>query len=89
MYIYNLYYKSMDHILFISIALTILSIFLIIYAFTLPLFPDEWRKKVNSNKNSLNPKHNNESLTGALIIIVSAAACLFWGYYFYFYIFLA
>ena len=78
----------MDYLLYLSIVLSILAIFLIIYAFTLPLFPDEWRKKVNNNQNSLNPKHNNESLTGALIIIVSAAACLLWGYYFYFYIFL-
>ena len=78
----------MNYLLYISIVTTILTLFLIIYAFTLPLFPDEWRKKVNGDKNSLNPKHNNESLTGFLIIIVSATTCLLWGYYFYFYIFL-
>ena len=77
----------MNYLLYTSIVLTIFMSFLIIYAFTLPFFPDEWRKKVNSNQKSLNPKHNNESLTGALIIIISAATGLFWGFYFYFYIF--
>ena len=57
----------MTNFLYICTLLTIFSIFLIIYAWTLPLFPQEWREKVNSDKNSLNPKKNNESITSFLI----------------------
>jgi hypothetical protein len=73
--------------LFSSIILSFLSLFLIIYAFTLPLFPVEWRKKVNSKPNSLNPKYNNEPLTGILIIIVSAITFISWSIFLYNYLF--
>ena len=72
--------------LYISIILSFLSLFLIIYAFTLPLFPEEWRKKVNSNPNSLNPKYNNEPLTGVLIIIISAITFISWSIFLYSYL---
>jgi len=71
---------------FISIILSFLSLFLIIYAFTLPLFPEEWRKKVNSKPNSLNPKYNNEPLTGVLIIIISAVTLISWSIFLYNYL---
>jgi cellulose synthase/poly-beta-1,6-N-acetylglucosamine synthase-like glycosyltransferase len=73
--------------LFSSIILSFLSLFLIIYAFTLSLFPVEWRKKVNSKPNSLNPKYNNEPLTGILIIMVSAITFISWSIFLYNYLF--
>tara|TARA_B100000795_G_scaffold207680_1_gene161155 strand:+ start:1496 stop:1720 length:225 start_codon:yes stop_codon:yes gene_type:complete len=72
--------------LYTSIILSFLSLFLIIYAFTLRLFPEEWRKKVNSKPNSLNPKYNNESLTGILIIIISAITFMSWSIFLYSYL---
>lgn len=68
--------------LFISIVLSLLVAFLMIYAFTLPLFPKDWREKVNSKPNSLNPKYNNESITGILIILLSSIALVSWIIYF-------
>ena len=73
-------------LLYISILFSLLSLFLIVYAFTLPLFPEEWRIKVNSRPHSLNPKYNNESLTGILIIIVSAIAFICWSIFLYDYL---
>ena len=73
-------------LLYVSTLLTLLSLFLIIYAFTLPLFPDEWRKKVNSRPNSLNPKYNNESLTGILIIIITAITFICWSIFLFDYL---
>ena len=72
--------------LYASIIFSFLSLFLVIYAFTLPLFPEEWRKKVNSRPNSLNPKYNNESLTGILIIVISAITFISWSIFFYNYL---
>ena len=46
----------MDHLFFSAIITTAFDIFLIIYAFTLPLYPGVWRKKVNK-------KYNNEQTT--------------------------
>ena len=77
----------MEKLLFASIVITLIDIFLIIYAFTLPLFPDEWRKRVNSNPRSLNPKYNNESLTGLLIILLTIIVCFCWVIYFYYCLF--
>ena len=50
---------------------------------TLHLFPKEWREKVNSNKRSLNPKFNNDSITGIIIIILSSVMIVLWSIYFY------
>lgn len=77
----------METILYTSIIFSILDIFLIIYASTLHLFPKEWRDRVNSNPNSLNPKYNNESITGILIILLTIVVCFSWSIYFYFFIF--
>ena len=73
--------------LFICCSVSLITLFLIIYAFTLPFFPDEWRSKVNSNPQSLNPRYNNESITGIVIILLSAVALIGWISYLYLYLF--
>lgn len=73
----------MPNLFFINILITFSVIFLLIYVSTLNLFPKEWREKVNSNKKSLNPKFNNDSLTGIVIIILSAAMVILWSTYLY------
>jgi len=73
--------------LFICCSVSLITLFLIIYAFTLPFFPDEWRSKVNSNPQSLNPRYNNESITGIVIILFSAVALIGWISYLYLYLF--
>ncbi len=70
----------MSQLLYLSIILTAFDIFLIIYAFTLPLYPAKWRKKVNI-------KHNNDTATGIAIIFVTLFCCVSWIIYFYFLIF--
>ena len=73
----------MRTLFFICIVLTLLDVFLIVYAWTLPLFPQEWRDKVNRNPRSLNPSTNNDSLTGMLIILLTAVTCSLWAVLFY------
>ena len=51
----------MDQLLFLSIIITALYIFLITYAITIPLYPQKWRNKVNK-------KYKNETATGVTII---------------------
>ena len=70
----------MDQLLFLCIIITALDIFLIIYAFTIPLYPTKWRNQVNK-------KYKNETTTGITIIFVTMAACFLWVIYFYFFIF--
>ena len=70
----------MSKLLFLSIIFTALDIFLIIYAFTIPLYPKKWRNKVNK-------EHNNETATGVTIIFVTMISCFLWVIYFYFLIF--
>ena len=70
----------MDQLLFLCIIITALDIFLIIYAFTIPLYPKNWRKQVNK-------KYKNETVTGITLIFVTMAACFLWIIYFYFLIF--
>ena len=70
----------MSKLLYLSIIVTALDIFLIIYAFTIPLYPKKWRKEVNK-------KYKNETATGVTIIFVTMAACFLWVIYFYFLIF--
>ncbi len=82
----------MNQLLFVSIILTVFDIFLIIYAFTLPLYPTSWRKKVNKKHNNdtatgINKKHNNDTATGITILFVTLACCVSWIIYFYFLIF--
>jgi len=70
----------MDQLLFVSIVFTAFDLFLIIYAFTLPLYPITWRKKVNR-------KHNNDTVTGITILFTTLFCCVLWIIYFYFSIF--
>ncbi len=73
----------MPNLFFINILITFTVIFLLIYVSTLHLFPKEWRERVNSNKKSFNPKFNNDSITGIVIIILSAVMVILWTTYFY------
>ena len=70
----------MDQLLFLCIIITALDIFLIIYAFTIHLYPQKWINLVNK-------KYKNETVTGVTIIFVTMAACFLWIIYFYFLIF--
>ena len=70
----------MDQLLFLCIIITALDIFLIIYAFTIPLYPTKWRNQVNK-------KYKNETVTGITLIYVTMAASNFRIIYFYFLIF--
>ena len=73
----------MKTLLFVCILMTLLDAFLIIYAWTLRFFPKEWRDKVNRDTGSLDPRTNNDALTGMLIILVTAMACALWATLFY------
>tara|TARA_B100000965_G_scaffold26932_1_gene20066 strand:+ start:428 stop:646 length:219 start_codon:yes stop_codon:yes gene_type:complete len=70
----------MDQLLFACIVFTAFNLFLIIYAFTLPLYPTSWRKKVNK-------KNNNDTTTGIAIIFTTLFCCVLWIIYFFFLIF--
>jgi len=70
----------MDQLFFFCIVVTAFNLFLIIYAFTLPLYPKSWRKKVNK-------KYNNDTTTGITILFVTLACFISWIIYFYFLIF--
>ena len=70
----------MDQLFFFCIVVTAFNLFLIIYAFTLPLYPESWRKKVNK-------KYNNDTATGITILFVTLACFISWIIYFYFLIF--
>jgi len=70
----------MDQLFFFCIVVTAFNLFLIIYAFTLPLYPKSWRKKVNK-------KYNNDTKTGITILFVTLACFISWIIYFYFLIF--
>tara|TARA_Y100000992_G_scaffold205483_1_gene140452 strand:+ start:76 stop:294 length:219 start_codon:yes stop_codon:yes gene_type:complete len=69
-----------NQLLFLSTVISALDIFLIIYAFTIPLYPKKWRKEVNK-------KYKNDTATGVTIIFVTMTACFLWVIYFYFTIF--
>ena len=70
----------MDQLFFFCIVVTAFNLFLIIYAFTLPLYPEIWRKKVNK-------KYNNDTTTGITILFITLACFISWIIYFYFLIF--
>ena len=70
----------MDQLFFFCIFVPAFNLFLIIYAFTLPLYPESWRKKVNK-------KYNNDTTTGITILFVTLACFISWIIYFYFLIF--
>ena len=66
----------MDKFLFINIIITALSLFVIIYAYSLNFFPKKWRKKVNQ-----------DTLVGLTLIFLPMLTGLLWVFYFYFRIF--
>ena len=73
----------MKTLYYLCILMTLVDVFLLVYAWTLPLFPQEWRDKVNSDPRSLSTRTNNDSLTGILIILVTAVTCTAWAVLFY------
>ena len=66
----------MEKFLFINIIITALSLFIIIYAYSLNFFPKKWRKKVNQ-----------DTLVGLTLIFLSMLTGFLWVFYFYFRIF--
>ena len=43
------YKLNMDQLLFISIIITALNIFIIVYSYSLSFFPKKWRKKIDQD----------------------------------------
>ena len=66
----------MEKFLFINIVITALSLFIIIYAYSLNFFPKKWRKKVNQ-----------DTLIGLTLIFLPMLTGFLWVFYFYFRIF--
>jgi len=63
----------MDKFLFINIVISILNIFIIVYAYSLNFFPKTWRKKVNQ-----------DTLVGLVLIFLTMTTGFLWVFYFYF-----
>ena len=63
----------MEKFLFFNIVITMLNIFLIVYAYSLNFFPKKWRNKVNQ-----------DTLVGLALIFLTMFTCFFWVIYFYF-----
>jgi hypothetical protein len=63
----------MDKFLFFNIIVTILNIFLIVYAYSLNFFPKKWRKKVNQ-----------DTIVGLALIFVTMFTGFLWVFYHYF-----
>ena len=66
----------MDQLLFLSIVISALNVFIIIYAYSLNFFPKKWRKKVEQ-----------DTLVGLALIFVTMMTMFLWVFYFYFKIF--
>ena len=65
----------MENILFTSVVLTLINVFLLIYINTLHLYPKAWIDKTNSKPKSWNPRVNNQSCTGVLVTVTSLLMC--------------
>ena len=63
----------MDKFLFFNIIVTILNIFLIVYAYSLNFFPKKWRKKVDQ-----------DTIVGLALIFVTMFTGFLWVFYHYF-----
>ena len=63
----------MDNFLFFNIVITILNIFLIVYAYSLNFFPKKWRKKVNQ-----------DTMVGLALIFLTMFTGFLWVFYYYF-----
>ena len=63
----------MDKFLFFNIVVTILNLFLIVYAYSLNFFPKKWRKKVDQ-----------DTIVGLALIFVTMFTGFLWVFYYYF-----
>jgi hypothetical protein len=63
----------MEKFLFFNIIITMLNIFLIVYAYSLNFFPKKWRKKVNQ-----------DTIVGLALIFLTMFMGFLWVFYFYF-----
>ena len=63
----------MDKFLFFNIVITILNIFLIVYAYSLNFFPKKWRKKVNQ-----------DTIVGLALIFLTMFTGFLWVFFYYF-----
>ena len=66
----------MEEFLFINIIVSALSVFVIVYAYSLNFFPKKWRKKVNQ-----------DTLVGLALIFFTMLTMFSWIIYSYFKIF--
>jgi len=66
----------MDKFLFFNIIVSVLNIFLIVYAYSLNFFPNKWRKKVNQ-----------DTIVGLALIFLTMFTGFLWVIYFYFKLF--
>ena len=66
----------MEEFLFINIIVSALSVFVIVYAYSLNFFPKKWRKKVNQ-----------DTLVGLALIFSTMITGFLWIFYFFFKIF--
>ena len=67
----------MEKFLFFNVIVSMLNIFIIVYAYSLNFFPKKWRKKVNQ-----------DTLVGMALIFSTMLTMFAWIVYFYFIIFL-
>ena len=65
----------MEKFLFFNIVITMLNIFLIVYAYSLNFFPKKWRNKVNQ-----------DTLVGLALIFFTMFTCFLWTIYSYFFL---
>ena len=63
----------MDKFLFFNIVITILNIFLIVYAYSLNFFPKKWRKKVNQ-----------DTIVGLALIFLTMFTGFLWVFFYYY-----
>ena len=70
------YKPNMDQLLFLSIVISALNVFIIIYAYSLNFFPKKWRKKVGQ-----------DTLVGLALIFVTMTTMFLWVIYLFFKIF--
>ena len=63
----------MEKFLFFNIVITMLNIFLVVYAYSLNFFPKKWRNKVNQ-----------DTLVGLALIFLTMFTCFLWTIYSYF-----
>ncbi len=63
----------MEKFLFFNIVITMLNVFLIVYAYSLNFFPMKWKKKVNQ-----------DTLVGLSLIFLTMFTGFIWVFYYYY-----